>query len=179
MNCRAAIFGVWLFVLALSLGALASSAQDEPQPAPDAPPKPAGYSFPGIGTGQQEGDLQPDSSPLTGMQNPTLGSPELRHSYWVPGIQLSSNIFNNGSGQTGSSWVADNYFIGNLSLVKAWNRAFLAVNYSGGGYVSTDSQQGGGSYQQLAVAQNYQSDRWLIQFVNLFSYIPQSGFGYG
>src|SRR5215469_1298627 len=175
MNCRKVVLGTWLFVLSLSLGAAVLCAQDEPPPAPDAPPKPAGYSFPGIGTGQQEGELQPDSSPLTGMQNATLGLPEIRHSYWVPGVQFSSNAFSNG----GSGWTSDNYFIGNLSLVQAWNRALLAVNYSGGGFVSSDSQQGGGFYQQLALAQSYQSERWLIQFVDQYSHIPQSSFGFG
>ena len=176
MNCRKVVLGTWLFVLSLSLGAAVLCAQDEPPPAPEAPPKPAGYSFPGIGTGQQEGELQPDLSPLTGMQNPTLGVPEIRHSYWVPGFQFSSNEFSNSGG---SGWTSDNYFIGNLSLVQAWSRALLAVNYSGGGYVSSDSQQGGGFYQQLALAQNYQSERWLIQFVDQYSHIPQSSFGFG
>ena len=176
MNCRKAVLETWLLVLSLSLGAAASCAQDEPQPAPDAPPKPAGYSFPGIGIGQQEGELQPDFSPLTGMQNPTVGLPELRHSYWVPGIQFTYNEFSNSGG---SGWTSDNYFIGNLSLVQAWNRALLAVNYSGGGVVSSDSQQGGGYYQQLALAQNYQTERWLIQFVDQYYHIPQSAFGYG
>src|SRR5262249_40425994 len=73
LNCRKVVLGSWFFVLSLSLGAAVLCAQDEPPPAPEAPPKPAGYSFPGIGTGQQEGELQPDLSPLTGMQNPTLG----------------------------------------------------------------------------------------------------------
>jgi len=179
MNFRIIILGTWILVLALSLGALASFAQDEPEPPPGAPPKPAGYSFPGLG-GQQEGELQPDNSPLTGMQNATLGTPEIRHSYWVPGLQFSSNEYSNSSGQPGGSgWTSDNYFIGNLSLLQAWNRALLAVNYSGGGYVSTNSQQGSGYYQQLALAQSFHTERWVIQFVDQLSRIPQSGFGFG
>src|SRR6516225_8419834 len=179
MNCRKVIFGTWIFVVTLSLGALASFAQDEPPPAPpDAPPKPAGFSFPGVGVGQQEGELQPDFSPLTGVQNPTLGLPEMRHSYWVPGLQFSSSEYSY-SQSGGSSWSSNNYFLGNLSLLEAWSRATLAVNYSGGGYVSTNSQQGGGAYQQLALAQTFQTERWLIQFVDLFSYTPQSAFGFG
>lgn len=188
MNCRTVIFGAWLLASTLSLGALGSHAQEEPQPVPDAPqepmpqapPKPAGYSFPGLGTGQPEGELQPDFSPLTGMQNTTLGFPGIRHSYWVPGLQFSSNALSNSYGQSGgSTWSADNYFIGNLSLLEAWNRATLTINYSGGGFVSTNSQQGNGFYQQLALSQNYQTKRWLVQIVDLFSYIPQSSFGYG
>lgn len=177
MNCRTLFFGPWVFAFALSIGAVTSSAQDEP-PWPDNPPKPAGYAFPVLG--QPEGDLQPDFSPLTGMQNVRLGFPEVRHSYWVPGLQFSSNVFSNSYSQTGNSnWTADSYFIGNLSLVKARRLSMLAVNYSGGGYVSTDSRQGSGYYQQLALAQNIQTKRWLIQVVDQFSSNPRSSFGYG
>jgi hypothetical protein len=188
MNCRTVIFGAWLLASTLSLGVSTSHAQEEPQPVPDAPqeplpeapPKPAGYSFPGLGIGQREGELQPDFSPLTGMQNATLGLPEIRHSYWVPGLQFSSNVQSNPSGQPGgSNWYANNYFIGNLSLLEAWSRATLAVNYSGGGFVSANSQRGNGFYQQLALSQNFQTERWLIQIVDQFSYTPQSSFGYG
>lgn len=182
MNCRTVIFGTWLFVLTISLGAGGLCAQDEP-PAPDYPPKPAGYSFPGIGVGQPDAGVQPDSSPLTGMQNPTLGTPEIRHSYWVPGLQFSSNVFSNSSGSSGSSnWSADNYFLGNLSLLEAWNRSTLAVNYSGGGFVSTNSQpgsQGNGWYQQLALAESFLMERWQIQILDQFAYTPQSAFGFG
>ena len=179
MNCRKVILGTWFFVLTLLLGVSAAFAQEEPPPAPDAPPKPAGYSFPGLGVGQQEGELQPDFSPLTGMQNPTLGRPEIQHSYWVPGIQFSSNEYSNSYQSGGSSWTSNNYLIGNVSLLQAWNRATLAVNYSGGGFFSSNSQQGNGVYQQLALAQNFKTERWLIQFVDQFSYLPQSAFGYG
>jgi len=188
MNCRTVIFGAWLLSSTLSLGALTSHAQEEPQPVPDAPqeplpeapPRPAGYSFPGLGIGQQESELQPDFSPLTGMQNATLGQPGIRHSYWVPGLQFSSNVQSSPYGQSGGSdWYANNYFIGNLSLLEAWSRATLAVNYSGGGFISTNSKQGNGFYQQLALTQNFQTEHWLIQVIDQFSYIPQSSFGYG
>ena len=188
MNWRTAFFGTCFLAFNLSLGAFASRAQEEPipvpdappQPMPDAPPKSAGHAFPGIAIGQQEGELQPDFSPLTGMQNATLGYPEIRHSYWVPGLQFSSNVQSNAYNQSGgSNWYANNYFIGNLSLLEAWTRATLAVNYSGGGYVSTDSKQGNGFYQQLALTQNFQTERWLFQIIDQFSYIPQSSFGFG
>ena len=177
MNYRTIILRTWILVLTLSLGALTSCAQDEPEPPPGAPPKPAGYSFPGL-LGRQEGELQPDTSPLTGMQTPTLGVPEFRHSYWVPGLQFSSNEYSSGQ-YGGSGWTSNNFFLGNLSLLQAWSHALLAVNYSVGGYVSTNSQQGSGYYQQLALAQSFHTERWLIQFVNQFSHIPQSAFGFG
>jgi len=50
----------------------------------------------------------------------------------------------------------NNYFIGTLSLLQAWSGSQLAINYSGGGFISTDSTQGNGYYHQLALSQTYQ-----------------------
>jgi hypothetical protein len=195
MTFRASIFVALLFSVTLSFGVCASRAQEEPQqpppdnpqqpppdnpePFPGGPPKPAGSAFPAFDL-NGGGELQDDYSPLTGMQNTTLGFPEIRHSYWVPGAQFSSNIQSNpGNVYGGNSWTTTNYFAGNLSLVEAWNRNMLAINYSGGGYLSNIAGQGSGYYQELAAAQNYRSERWLVQLVDRFSYIPQSAFGFG
>lgn len=198
MNDRTTIFRIGLLASVLWAGAYVACAQDQPQPqptpdnpqepAPDtppfepmpgAPPKPAGYAFPGLSL--QEGDLQSDFSPLTGMQNFTLGIPEMGHSYFVPGLQFSSNLQSspNYVQGGGTNWSANNYFLGNASLLEAWGRTTLAVNYTGGGFVSSDSSQGNGVYQQLALAQNYRGERWLIQIVDQFAYVPQSSFGFG
>ena len=189
MNFRSFIFATLLLsALTLSFSAVASRAQDQPEPPPEtppdtmpgAPPKPAGYAFPGL-LGPGEGDLQPDFSPLTGMQNTTLGLPEFRHSYWVPGVQFSSTIQSAPSGVAGgsSTWYANNYVLGNLSLLEALGRSTLAVNYTGGGYFTTSSTLGNGAYQQLGLAETYHSERWLLQIVDRFAYIPQSAFGFG
>ena len=54
-----------------------------------------------------------------------------------------------------SGWIMSNYLIGNISLLKAWSRSQLAVNYSGGGFFSTNSAVGNGAYQQLALVSNF------------------------
>src|SRR6266852_4395469 len=67
-------------------------------------PKPAAHVFPLIldstADQQETGDqgthnLHPDNGPLTGVQSPTLGTPAMLHSYWVPGIQYSNTIRSN------------------------------------------------------------------------------------
>jgi len=129
---------------------------------------------------QDNGGLLPDLTPLTGLLSPTLGSPGLQHSYWVPGLEWSGAIQSQSYNQTpNSGWLMNNYFVGNLSLIKAWGRNQLAVNYSGGGYVSTDSTQGNGYYQQLALAQTFTWNRWQLQLIDQFSYLPESSFGFG
>src|SRR5579862_2014284 len=85
------------------------------------------------------GGYGPDNSPLTGIQNATLGVPDPEHSYWVPGVQYAMTALSPQSNQPGASWYAQNFFIGNFTLLDTWSRSQLAFNYSGGGFISTDS----------------------------------------
>jgi hypothetical protein len=177
-----------LLVLA-AIAAASSRAQETQQPqVPQAPegankPKPAARGIPGLNdsgeNAQDNNTWQPDNFPVTGLQNPTLGAPELGHSYWVPGIEYGSTIQSRPLGQhSSSSWYANNYVGGDLSLVEAWNRSKLALNYSGGGFFTTSSQESNGWYQQLALADTITLNRWQVQIFDLFSYIPESDFGF-
>ncbi|MGA2813411.1 MAG: hypothetical protein ABSG16_18575 [Candidatus Acidiferrum sp.] len=62
------------------------------QPPSDEPPKPAARAYPPVNdtTDQDQPSpdtLLPDTRPLTGVQNATLGRIESPHSYWEPGLQ--------------------------------------------------------------------------------------------
>ena len=169
-----------LLAVTLCLGVLNVRAQDQSEDSNrnDAKPKPAARGVSSTDIDQQEppNPLQPDSTPLTGAQEPTLGTSELRHSFWVPGVQVATTIQSSGY----RSWLADNYLIGSLSLLKAWSRSSFAVNYSGGGHISTDTQrQPSGAYQELALSQTFELKRLTLQFLDDFSYLPQSQFGFG
>lgn len=193
---------VWrLAVLILGTGLIIISsvrAQDPQEPQQQdsgANPKPAARAIPAIGDPDEEGteaptdNWQPDTLPATGLQVPTLGTPELAHSYWNPGIQYGSTILSNPFGQqTNSGWYATNYLGGNLSLLEAWSRSQLAVNYSGGEYFTTGGPQGtsqqnygiqdNGGFQNLSLAQSIVLNRWQIQIFDYFSYLPDSLFGF-
>jgi hypothetical protein len=126
--------------------------------------------------------LQPDTTPLTGVQNPGLGTAEFRHSYWVPGFTVATTAQSNpygGSAGNSSGWFDTTYLAGNLSLLENWSHSRLALNYSGGGYFSSDSAQGNGSYQQLGVSQSFNWRRWQLQFFDEFAYLPTTQFGFG
>ena len=190
-----------LLALVLLLAACTVRAQDQPQqPQPEQPqpqepqqppqepednpygsmPKPAGQAMPYIDFGMGNGDLRPDYTPLTSMLNAGLGFPDVKHSYWVPGVQVASTAQSNLFGPTNNSgWFSTNYVAGNVSLLEAWSRSQLALNYSGGGAFSTDTTAGNSGYQQLAFAQSFQLNRWIIQIVDEFSQLPQSAFGFG
>jgi hypothetical protein len=187
MNSHKAVLGGCFLILTLALGTINARAQDEPQEPTDIKPKPAARSLPPVDPANAQDDsqnptnvLQPDNTPVTGIQDATLGSPETRHSYWVPGIQYGGTIQSKGYGQANNSgWLMNNYLIGNISLLKAWSRSQLAVNYSGGGFFSTDSALGSGAYQRLALAQDFQWNRLAMQILDQFSYLPESQFGFG
>jgi hypothetical protein len=154
----------------------------------DTPPKPAARTIPPLGSDNTQDQVtddnatnyRPDDRPLTGLQNPTIGVPELRHSYWLPGFSYNNAIQSNGFSQGGgSSWVSTNYLQGNLTLLEAWNRGQLGINYSGGGYFSNDSRIGSGEHQQLGLIQVLDWARWQLTFLDQFSYLPGSAFGFG
>jgi len=129
---------------------------------------------------QESQNLQPDNSPLTGVQAPTLGSSKMRHSYWVPGIEYSNTIRTSSMNpSTASGWVSTNYVAGNLSLFQDWRTSLLTLNYSGGGYFSNDSTQHNGQFQQLALGYDIETRRWQLLFMEQFAYLPESSFGFG
>jgi hypothetical protein len=155
-------------------GAYAQDQQDE-----NAKPKPAAHA-PLIDpnepdTSTDPNALTPDTAPLTGIETPGIGSVEFRHSYWVPGVQVATTAQNGGNG---GNWFDATYLAGNLSLSQAWPHSHLALNYSGGGYFSTDNE-GNGNYQQLGFMQSFDWRRWQLQFFDEFAYLPVSGFGFG
>jgi hypothetical protein len=154
----------------------------------DEKPKPAArvvLPLPDLNSDQQDADqstqtMQPDTGPVTGVQSSTLGTSELRHSYWVPGIQYGNTVQSRSSSAAGSSgWTTTSYVNGNLSLLEAWSHALLSTNYSGGGFFSKDQTQGNGQYHQLASAFEIDQRRWQALFMDQFSYLPQSSFGFG
>ncbi len=152
-------------------------------------PKPAAREYPPLldpNRNQDESDqggqtIEPDNWPVSGVQNTTLGAPEIRHSYWVPGIRYSNSIGSKSgnSGSAGAQWNSTSFGSGDVSLLEAWSHSLLSANYSGGGFASTDTTQGSGQYHQLSAAYQIDRQRWQMLFVDQFSYLPQSSFGFG
>ncbi len=182
-GCRKLIFGIVVLTATCLWTSPLLAQQDE-----GGKPKPAAREYPPLiepGDKGQDADqgtqkMQPDTGPLSGVQNPTLGTTEMRHSYWVPGLEYSNNARSNSlSAAANTSWNTTSYLSGNVSLLEAWTHSLLSANYSGGGFFSTDAVQGNGQYHQLAAAYEIEQRRWQLLFVNQFSYLPQSAFGFG
>src|SRR5260370_5085836 len=132
-----------IIAVVLLVGGIRTRAQED-----TSKPKPAVRQFqPLQGYGDQDANsdqqsavnLNPDTQPLTGVQIPTIGSPEMRHSYWIPGFQYGNFVRSSAVDQpTISSCNTTSYVLGNLSLLETCNRSQLSVNYSGGCSFSTE-----------------------------------------
>jgi hypothetical protein len=167
------------------LGARVAYGQDQ-QPSSDdsTKPKSAARSIPAAQDSDQDdsdtGTLQPDTRPLTGVQTPNLGAPEIGHSYFVPGIQLMETARTVSLGEaTGADWSSSSFVAGSMSLYNVTNRSELSANYTGGGYFSSDGAQGTGMFHQLGVTQTFKWKRWQLSLIDQFSYLPESAFGFG
>lgn len=150
------------------------------------PPKPPAKTYGPLGVDDQQDQnqapdaYQPDNRPITGFQQPTVGTPMERHSYWVPGVSYYNFIQSNGDiGGGQNSWNSTSYLSGNISLVENWSRSQLMLNYSGGGNFSTDSSIGNGWYQQLGASQTFNWSRLQLVLLDEFAYLPQAQFGFG
>jgi hypothetical protein len=186
------LFVAWVWV---SFGAgpvRAQSQQDDTPPPP--PPKAAARDYSGVldtlneqeaSGNQNAGDeIRPDTRPLTGIQTLTIGTRQFRHSFFVPGFQIdstiqSANLNDAVVGTPNPGWSANNYFLGSLSLLETGSRSQLALNYSGGGFYSTDHSLGSGNIQELGVIQAFQWRRLQLQFLDQFAYLPETQFGFG
>jgi hypothetical protein len=170
--------------LLLLAGAASVTGQESP-----APPKPAARAITpqmprpedqDAADDQPANNLSPDTQPLTSLQTPTLGSPPILHSYWIPGFQYQNFVLSSSVTQPGvSDWNSTSYLVGNVSVLESWAHSQLAANYSGGGSFSTDSSQGTNGYQQLGIVQSFNWQRLTLSLIDQFSYLPQSSFGFG
>src|SRR5260370_35495828 len=116
-------------VAALFLSVSLSSAQED-----SSRPKPAARDYPllieGLGGQDANGDqgstsnLNPDTRPLTGVQNPTLGTSGIRHSYWLPGFQYADTVRSSALNQaTSLGWNTSSLVTRNFSLLGSGSRA--------------------------------------------------------
>ena len=153
-------------------------------------PKPAAREYPPILPGQidpdpgapQPADVLPDTRPLTGAQEFSIGTVPARHSYWAPGFRFANFWGSNPAGATrAGQWVSTSYFVGTLSLRKNWIRSSLAMNYSGGGSFSTaeSASELTGSFHQLGLVQQFDWQRWKLSLIDQFSYSTSTSFGFG
>jgi len=124
----------------------------------------------------------PDSRPLAGAQNLTLGSALPGPFILLPSLGLSTQAQTNAynSSETSSiGGVSTTYLTGRLTLNRASLQSQLLMDYLVGGTLTNDPLQGNSAIQNLTFSDLNQWGRWSVLFGDHMSYTSQSPFGFG
>jgi hypothetical protein len=187
------IFGAALCVAALSAPAVWAQQQTPDQTQQQTPPdqgatQPSGpipaYHSPLASAAGNENDedtgteLTPDTRPLTGVQNLSLGAPTTRN-YWQPHFDMISTIDSNPLENAGSSnWGTWSSFSGGVDLHRTSGNSELTLSYVGGGMISNDTNASNGVVQGLDFYDKHSFRRWAISFFDQLNYVPESSLGF-
>jgi len=122
-------------------------------------------------------NLNPDTRPLTGVQNSTLGTPGIRYSYWC---QLPVRRLPSGQARLNKQllWVGIRPVLSpELKSAGGLEPGTARRNYSGGEAFPSDSAQGNSHFQQLGLLEMFDWGRWQLHSSTSFR-ISRTQFGF-
>jgi hypothetical protein len=125
--------------------------------------------------------LLPDTRSLTGVEDLSLGTIALEHSYWQPRAAISETVDSNpGSTTTGNgSWGTWTSLLGGVDIHRISGVSDLMVSYTGGGMFSTgNSSASNGVIQELNFKDKFLFRRSVLSVFDQVSYLPESSFGF-
>ena len=124
--------------------------------------------------------LQPDTRSLTGVEDLSLGTMAIEHSYWQPRLALAETVDSNPEFSTGSgSWGTWTSLLGGVDFHRISGASELLVSYTGGGMFSSgNNNSANGIIQELSFKDKFSFRRSTLSFFDQTSYLPESSFGF-
>lgn len=179
---------VGAFALASSISAARAQESASPHDSSSSAPYPPLSSIPSgdqetekTPTGQipSSQEARPDTRPLTGAQNLTLGSFPTAHCVLVPSIRVTSLLDKNGLDATNSGKISSltNLF-GSLAWQRSSRRSQMTLNYAAGGALSNSRNYPNSVINQLDFTDTLNWRRWALLLSDQLSYLPESAFGF-
>src|SRR5580693_1148412 len=185
------IGGIWLVMLSGAPWRAQQQAytpQDQQQGQQPSQPIPAIRSP--LATGADNGDqdeapnpqlMQPDTRSLTGVEDLSLGSMAIEHSYWQPRLSFSETVDSNPGATTAGngSWGTWTSILGGVDIHRISGISELLVSYTGGGMFGVNSpNMTNGVVQELSLKEKYSFRRSTLSVFEQLSYLPESSFGF-
>jgi hypothetical protein len=129
---------------------------------------------------QETEPLAPDTRPLSGAQNLSLGSLENNHSYWQPHIDIAGSVDSNPQvTPNGSGWGTWTSFSGGVDVHRISGNSDMTLNYLGGAAISTDGSANNGIVQQVGFVDRFTLRRWTLSLIDQVGYLPGASYGFG
>jgi hypothetical protein len=124
--------------------------------------------------------LAPDTRSPTGVQDFSLGTPPVQHSFWQPSFNLTSTGDSSAldpNKKTG--WTTYTTALAGVDLHRITGGSDLTMSYVGGGTVSNDGTIGNTVTQELKFSEKLLFRRAALSFFDEVTYLPEQSFGYG
>jgi hypothetical protein len=184
------IGGIWLVLLSCAPARAQQTAdtpQDQQQGQQSSQPIPAIRSPLASGADNDQDEapnpqlMQPDTRSLTGVEDLSLGTMPLEHSYWQPRVALAETVDSNpGSTSAGNgTWGTWTSLLGGVDIHKISGQSELLLSYTGGGMFSTgNTDASNGVVQELSFKDKYSFRRSTLSVFEQLSYLPESSFGF-
>jgi hypothetical protein len=153
--------------------------QEQPIPAIRSPLASAADNGNEDETGNPE-QLQPDTRSLTGVEDLSVGTMAIEHSYWQPRVTLAGTVDSNPEYSTGNSnWGTWASLLGGVDIHRISGASELFVSYTGGGmFAANDNNAPTGIVQELSFKDRYSFRRSTLTIFDNVSYLPESSFGF-
>jgi len=179
----------WTTILALALSAGGAWAQQkDPRVNPPAAPQqplPTGESSSkasqqGSGTPAEEtSSATPDTRPLSGAEQFTLGQMSKTRSYLLASGNFSESADSNSDLKGNSTnFTTVSSFSGHMELHRVWSRYDLMTDYTGGGSIYKSSSGLNSTFHQFGLTQRIVWPRWSLKLNDYLGYLPESSFGF-
>lgn len=124
--------------------------------------------------------LQPDTRPLAGAQDLSIGELPLTHSYWEPHFNFTTAGDSNpliGNAQGG--WTTWSTMMAGIDFHRVSGNSDLVVNYMGGGEISNDGESSNSILQQFGFTDKIALRRTTLTLIDQLNYVPDITLGYG
>jgi hypothetical protein len=167
------------YMIAFVVAAPLAIAQDAP-PAPAAVnPYPPLYESGRANSSSSTDALSPDTRPLTGVEQWTLGSSESARNLLVPTVRVSETADTNPSsaGAVINHTESMSSVSGGVTLQRDWSGRQFSLGYFGGGVFNSGSSQLNSSFHSLSLSQTFNFRRWSLLLSDSLGYSNQIGYG--
>src|SRR6266404_4910225 len=177
----------WLALLSIAMSAPTALAQQQTENQSDQP-IPAYHSpLAGVNSGADDNStvsdqqLGPDTQPLAGAQNLSLGVRPVIQKKRQPRAEITGVFDSNplSANQSGGGWAAYTSLLGGIDLHRVSGNSNLTLTYVGGGTLTNNRNVGNSVTQELAVTEKLSFHRSVLSFFEDVLYIPENSFGYG
>jgi hypothetical protein len=128
---------------------------------------------------QDQGQLQPDTNSITGVQPVGIGAPAMLHNYWAPRVSIAGTADSNPNVETGSAgWAGWLSIYGGVDLHRASEGNDLLLSYTGGGMITNAAQVDNGVVQTLSIKDKILFHRSTFTIFEQLNYLPESSLGF-